>query len=533
MPAEALLLGLSLEDECRAALLLIRYGIDPAAIRRRWPELRECAKLVADGGAAAGGAALQDKLGNRLRLRLAATLESLASGTEPVDVATEHLLLGLAAAEDDVGRWLRGRGLSPETVAAEIQRVYGHPVENSADTAAIDWVDREPGGVADPSEPGRAGPVFPGRHAPALNTSVGDGSSERHAPALSADVGLLRILDAAANRAREGLRVVEDYTRFVLDDRHLTQQLKNLRHRLTAALAAIPLHDRLAARETQADVGTSLVTPGEQQRSDGQQVLWANFGRLQEALRSLEEFSKVDYGPSAAEFEQVRYQTYTLQRTITATTAGMARLAAARLYVLVDGRATPEEFEALAAALVAAAVDVIQLRDKGLGDRALLARARRLRELTAGSRTLFIVNDRPDLAVLAGADGVHVGQDELTVKDARTIVGLRRLVGVSTHSLEQARQAVLDGADYIGVGPTFPSATKSFPHFPGLELVRAVAAEIRLPAFAIGGITAANVAGVLAAGMPRVAVSGAISGVADPAAAARELIHILKQGATA
>ena len=130
------------------------------------------------------------------------------------------------------------------------------------------------------------------------------------------------------------------------------------------------------------------------------------------------------------------------------------------------------------------------------------------------------MNDRPDLAVLSGADGVHVGQDELTVKDARRILGPSGLIGVSTHSLEQARAAVLDGANYIGVGPTFPSGTKQFAEFTGIELLRAVQAEIRLPAFAIGGITEENLPQVLATGFRRVAVSGAIADADDPAAAA-------------
>jgi thiamine-phosphate pyrophosphorylase len=110
------------------------------------------------------------------------------------------------------------------------------------------------------------------------------------------------------------------------------------------------------------------------------------------------------------------------------------------------------------------------------------------------------------------------------VKDARCVVGSRTLVGVSTHTIEQARQAVLDGADYIGVGPTFPSGTKSFEHYPGVELLRAVAAEIHLPAFAIGGINKVNISQVLAAGISRVAVSGAVALAPDPAPAVRELL---------
>jgi thiamine-phosphate pyrophosphorylase len=130
------------------------------------------------------------------------------------------------------------------------------------------------------------------------------------------------------------------------------------------------------------------------------------------------------------------------------------------------------------------------------------------------------MNDRPDLAVLARADGVHIGQDELSVHDARQIVGPDQLIGISTHNIEQARQAVLAGANYIGCGPTFPSSTKHFDHFPGLDFLREVAAEISLPAFAIGGVTLGNLPSVRASGFHRVAVSSALtnSGPTDRAA---------------
>ena len=113
------------------------------------------------------------------------------------------------------------------------------------------------------------------------------------------------------------------------------------------------------------------------------------------------------------------------------------------------------------------------------------------------------------------------------MKDARTIVGPDMLIGVSTHSIEQARQAVLDGANYLGVGPTFPSDTKQFEQFPGVELLRAVAAEIRLPAFAIGGVSHENLPDVLAVGFTRVALSAAITAADDPAVATREMLTAL------
>src|SRR5947207_7798859 len=106
--------------------------------------------------------------------------------------------------------------------------------------------------------------------------------------------------------------------------------------------------------------------------------------------------------------------------------------------------------------------------------------------------TLAIINDRADIAATAGADGVHVGKEDLSVKDVRAIVGTRMLIGVSTHNIEQARAAALDGANYFGAGPTFRSRTKDFAMFAGLDYLREVAAEIRLPTFAIGGITVEN-----------------------------------------
>jgi thiamine-phosphate pyrophosphorylase len=336
-------------------------------------------------------------------------------------------------------------------------------------------------------------------------------------------IAVLRILDAAANRTREGLRVLEDWVRFALDDPHLTACLKQIRHDLAGALASVPWEQRLAARDTEADVGTAIHTSAEFARNNVAEVLTANFLRVQEGLRSLEEFGKVLDPAIGQAIGQLRYRTYSLQRAIDATRVACERLAAARLYVLLDGRESVEEFERLAQQLIEAGVDILQLRDKRLADRELIDRGRRLRRLTQGSSTLLIINDRPDIAALVRADGVHVGQDELSVKDARTIVGPEMLIGVSTHSIEQARKAVLDGANYIGVGPTFASGTKQFEQFPGVELLRAVSAEIRLPAFAIGGINKENVGQVRAAGFNRVAVSGAVIDAEDPCQAVEDL----------
>lgn len=337
-------------------------------------------------------------------------------------------------------------------------------------------------------------------------------------------VGALRLIDACANRAAEGLRVVEDVLRFGRDDRYLSGEFKRLRHELHVVLQAAPIELRLAARESQQDVGAETVVEGQNQRENLSEIAQANIGRAEQGMRSLEENLKLFDASAALAMQRLRFRLYTLQKALGAREAAKERLAGVRLYVILSGGESPAAFEKLVRSLVAEGVGAIQLRDKELDDRHLLERACRLRGATRGSSTLCIINDRPDIAALCQADGVHVGQDELSAKDARAIVGPKALIGVSTHSIEQARQAVLDGANYIGVGPTFPSGTKAFAAFPGLDYVRAVASEIALPAFAIGGIDESNLAHVLAGGASRVAVSGAIERASDPAEMARRLI---------
>jgi thiamine-phosphate pyrophosphorylase len=344
---------------------------------------------------------------------------------------------------------------------------------------------------------------------------------------------LYRILDAAANRAREGLRVIEDYTRFVLNDQFFTEQLKQVRHELAHATKFLPSAALLAQRDTLHDVGTSLSTPSEDQRQDAAAVLMANWKRLQEALRSLEEFSKPLPSSPANLIEALRYRCYTLERALMVNQSAKQKLEHARLYLLLDCRKSEQDFHHLAAKLVAAPIDVIQLRDKQADDRTLLERGLLLRKLLRDQTRhhdrapLLIINDRPDLAVLCEADGVHVGQEELPVAAVRRVVGSNMMIGVSTHSLVQAKQAVLDGADYIGVGPTFPSQTKSFADFPGLGLLREVASKLTLPAFAIGGIDSDNLQRVLETGIKRIAVGSAILAASDPITMCHELADAL------
>ena len=193
------------------------------------------------------------------------------------------------------------------------------------------------------------------------------------------------------------------------------------------------------------------------------------------------------------------------------------RLAAAQLYLVCGSRS--DEF--LNAALVAG-VDIVQLRMKHAGDAVLVATARRFARICGEHDALLILNDRPDLVGPAGADGVHVGQDDASPATARELVGPERLIGLSTHTPQQVAAVPLE-VDYIGVGPVHATPTKPGRPAVGLPLVRHAAAHGRVPFFAIGGIDAGNVATVLAAGAKRIAVVRALTEAADPQLAVREL----------
>jgi thiamine-phosphate pyrophosphorylase len=204
------------------------------------------------------------------------------------------------------------------------------------------------------------------------------------------------------------------------------------------------------------------------------------------------------------------------------------RLAQARLYLVCDAR--PDAFLERA---LRGGVDIVQLRVKDpFDDELLLDAARRFARACAAHRALFILNDRPDLVAPAGADGVHVGQDDTPVAQTREIVGRQRLIGLSTHSPAQIDAAGRTDADYIGVGPVHATPTKPGRPAVGTDLVAYATAHARTPFFAIGGIDATNVTAVRAAGAQRIAVVRALTDSDDPEATARELRSEAPVGAT-
>ena len=341
------------------------------------------------------------------------------------------------------------------------------------------------------------------------------------------DQRILRVLDANGNRAAEGLRVLEDVARLVREDESSAAVLKSLRHELASILASLDRQSRLAARSTEHDVGTQITSERESARENIETLISAETSRVGEALRSLEEFSKLIDPAVSGRFKQLRYQAYDELARIELAWTRHAWLGDMRLCVLIDCALPIEEFAAYVRSLAEAGLSCLQIRDKKLDGRELVRYARSAVETLHPLGTHVIVNDRVDVALASGAAGVHVGQDDLSIEDVRRMAGQRLCVGVSTHDIQQAREAVARGADYIGCGPTFPSSTKSFDQFAGVEFLRQVAAEITIPCLAIGGVGIGNLDQVIQAGIRGVAVSAAVHQAADPAAMVAEFMKRL------
>jgi thiamine-phosphate pyrophosphorylase len=205
------------------------------------------------------------------------------------------------------------------------------------------------------------------------------------------------------------------------------------------------------------------------------------------------------------------------------------RLVLPRLYVILDAALISSPERDCAASLAEAGVRLLQYRNKSAPARQYLESSRALAETLVPRGVSFFVNDRPDVAFLAGASGVHVGQEDLDVEQTRRVIGRDRLVGVSTHNLEQFDRAATSSADYIAVGPIFGTSSKANPEpVVGLAFLRRVRGLTEKPIVAIGGITLERAAGAIEAGADSVAVISGILSAADPVQRARQYITTLE-----
>ena len=343
----------------------------------------------------------------------------------------------------------------------------------------------------------------------------------------------LRMIDANLNRSSEGLRVLEDVARFLLNDAELCQRLRTLRHDLARETESLGV-GLLSQRDAGHDVGhlssrekeTNMKTTSLQGLLD---LVTANAKRVEESLRVIEELAKLPEISSvlnSASFEQARFALYTLERDLISRISRRDKIERmAGLYVILDRQFLVGRDELdITRQIIEGGARVIQLRDEQSKRGELLLVAQKLRELCSQADVLFIINDYLDLAMAVDADGLHIGQEDLPLPVVRRELPIDKIVGCSVTTLSQATKAQAERADYIAVGSIFPTTTKKEATVVGVDILKELKQTVSTPLVAIGGINQNNVDEVVAAGADVVAVISAVLGEKDVRGAVRKLV---------
>jgi len=344
---------------------------------------------------------------------------------------------------------------------------------------------------------------------------------------------VIRIIDANGNRAREGLRVCEDFARFSLGEERLARGLKEARHRIAEAISSLPLHkqDLLSSRESERDFGRRSSYDSNSRPQNLSEVVFFNLRRSQEACRVLEEVTFLMDRRISNEFKKTRFDLYQIEKEMMITAMKNERsniknqisrkirkfdptLIAITDMTYAKGRSQEEMMKSA----LKGGVTMVQLRDEKGSTREVIELAKSLGIITKKIRIPLLINDRVDIALVIGADGVHLGEEDMDPRTARRLlVGqagmpVPPIIGVSVRSPKQAKDAEKRGADYVAVGSIFPSETKRDAKVVGLSTLRSVKKTVHVPVIAIGGINLKNLPKVLETGVDGVAV---IQGLLD------------------
>ncbi len=308
---------------------------------------------------------------------------------------------------------------------------------------------------------------------------------------------MYRVIDCNLNRASEGYRVLEDLARFVYNNKDLYSKIKLDRHLLRSLSKNIET-DLINSRDSNSDFGRDC-SPFS--KDTGNMIVLRNFKRIQEALRSLEEIFKTKgFIEDGKKIESLRYNSYTLEKEYHFI-AIRPRLKLEGIYGITNSRDSLDRSNIdVVKEMINAGIKIIQYREKDLTHKKMLEECKVIRRLTRESGAIFIINDFIDIAMAVKSDGVHLGQDDLSISDARKILGNNFFIGVSTHSPIQGTEALKNGADYIGVGPIFKTDTKKSATPVGLEYLDWVVQNLDIPFVAIGGIKEHNLNQILNAG---------------------------------
>ena len=338
----------------------------------------------------------------------------------------------------------------------------------------------------------------------------------------SEDLRIYQIIDANLDRAREGLRVLEDWARFGLGKGNYVEKIKNFRQ----ILGKHHLEVYKQSRNYIEDKCKGLTHQEQFNRKTSEEIISSNSARVQEALRVIEEFSRFHNHELSKISSEIRYEIYTIEIDLLSLSNCMNSeeiLKENDLYVITDQK---ENLLEKIEEILIAGVRIIQYRFKTGTDKDHLQEAIQIKNLCKRYNSLFIVNDRLDIALACNADGLHLGQDDLDLKTARRLLGYSKIIGISANNEIDISNALKDGCDYIGIGPVFQTPTKKDKKPLGIEKIKTLTKDLNIPWFAIGGIKSNNISYLRSYGFKKVALVSQLMNSEDPK---EEAIMILKE----
>lgn len=331
-----------------------------------------------------------------------------------------------------------------------------------------------------------------------------ESDSENHAV-------IMRIIDANINRCAEGARVIEEIARFAIGDEQLTRAVKDLRHEIRSLSSTFP-PDMTGSRDSAGDVGGMFSTPSEERRGSLDAMARANFYRVEEGLRVIEEFGKLAGGDGGRRAKRIRFGVYELEKAMISAGPACTMIPSSPfLYTFIDRSVVlREDVAGTAAALARGGSGIIQYRAKDIPVSEMRRDLAEVIPVAEKAGIPLVVNDIPELAVETGAGGVHLGASDADPSAARAMLGPARIIGLSVRCAEDIAAAPIEDLDYIAVGSIFPTKTKGDAVVSGLAALVDARSATELPIVAIGGIGPGNARSVLDAGADGLAVISAV-----------------------
>jgi len=326
------------------------------------------------------------------------------------------------------------------------------------------------------------------------------------------DLRIYQIIDANLDRAREGLRVLEDWARFGLGKEKYVERIKNFRQ----ILGKNHLEVYKQSRNHIEDICKGLTHHEQFNRKTSEQIISSNSARVQEALRVIEEFSRLQNHELSKIASEIRYEIYTIEIDLLSYSKRKKSEEILRendLYVITDQK---DNLLEIVEEILIGGVRIIQHRFKTGTDQDHLKEAIQIKNLCKRYNSLFIVNDRLDIALASNADGIHLGQDDLDIKTARKLLGYSKIVGISANNAIDIANALKEGCDYIGIGPVFESTTKKNKIPLGIENIKTLTKDLNIPWFAIGGIKSNNISYLKRNGFKKIALVSELMNSEDP-----------------